>query len=256
MLPYQGDLVANLRQLANASEPLTRCLKALETGVFIDREAQIDELGETGLTLGSAALLAYLSPIFPLPLSIEVGFGMGSSAAVTLSVHSLAASPFENIVYDPWGPPDGRGQVVQAYLDSYFGSQFRLRRKLSQVGLAQLFDERGPRTVGLAFIDGGHRYEDVMADFMLASVLCWKGGFIVFDDAWFPAIETVLSYVEANRPGYSITHLVIDNTLVLKRIGHDQRDWSEFKPFPVPVRSDWTPLPEQQRRRRRDHGVL
>jgi hypothetical protein len=133
-------------------------------------------------------------------LSIEVGFGMGSSAAVILSMRSLAASPFEHTGYDPWGLPDERGQVVQAYLESYFGLQFRLRRKLSHVGLAQLFDERDPGTVGLAFIDSGHRCEDVMADFMLADVPCCKGGFIVFDDAWFPAIETVLSYVEQIVP--------------------------------------------------------
>ncbi len=172
-----------------------------------------------------------------------------------LSVRSLVASPFEHIIYDPWGLPDGRGQVVQAYLESYFGSQFRLRRKPSQIGLAQLLDERGPGTVGLAFIDGSHHYEGVMADFLLADMLCCEGGFIVFDDAWFPAIETVLSYVEANRPDYSITHLAVDNTSVLKRIGRDQRDWSAFKPFPVPARSDWTPLPQEQRSRR-DHVLI
>ncbi len=80
MLPHQNDLIANCRRLASASEPFTRCLKVLETGVFTDPEGRIDALGVTRIGLGSAALLAHLSQICPRPLSIEVGFGMGSSA--------------------------------------------------------------------------------------------------------------------------------------------------------------------------------
>jgi len=251
MVPHQDDLIANFRQLASTSEPLSRCLKALETGVFTDPEGRTEPLNPR-LAFGSAALLAHLSRICPGSLSIEVGFGAGSSATVIMSVRSLVASQFEHIIYEPLEPSHRvGGQLVQAYLENYFGSRFRLRRKLSQIGLAQLYDERGPETVGLAFIDGSHHYEYVMTDFLLADMLCCEGGFIVFDDAWAPAIETVLSYVEANRLNYSIMHLAVDNTSVLKKVGRDVRDSLAFKPFPVPARSDWTLLPEEQRRRRR-----
>jgi hypothetical protein len=49
MLRYQDDLIANFR--ANASEPLTRCLKALETGVFIDLKGRVMSSGRQGSPL-------------------------------------------------------------------------------------------------------------------------------------------------------------------------------------------------------------
>jgi hypothetical protein len=249
-LPHKDDLIANFLQLARKSESLTRFVKAFETGVFTDPAGRTDDLEVVQLGLGSAALLAHLSQICPRRLSVEVGFGMGSSANVIISTRSLSKAPFEHIIFDPWGLPDGRGQVVQAYLKDIFGSQFKRVSKPSQIGLAQLLDERGPESVGLAFIDGGHRFEDVMADFLLADLLCCDGGFIVFDDSWFPAIETVLSYVDTNRPDYALTHLAVDNTSVIRRLGRDRRDWSAFTPFHVPARLDWTPIPEDQRGRK------
>jgi hypothetical protein len=112
--------------------------------------------------------------------------------------------------------------------------------KPSEVGLGLLLDRRGPGTAGLIFIDGGHRFENVMADFVLADQLCCVGGYIVLDDAWFPAIETVVNYVKSNRPDYAVAHIAVPNCTVLKKLTPDARPWDSFKPFEVPQREDWT----------------
>jgi hypothetical protein len=240
-LPSGKELIANLKELADKEEAIALCVDALETGTFHHPDGRSDELGVVRLSLQQAGLLAYLAAQCPKPLSIEVGFGMGSSASVMLGVRRLAGKPFVHLIFDPFGLSDGRGKVVESYLRDHFPKGFRRIKKRSEIGLAHLLDTQGLGSAGLIFIDGGHLFENVAADFVLADRLCCVGGYVVLDDAWFPAIETVVRYVERNRPDYAVEHLAVDNCTVLKKIAKDSRDWDDFKPFEVPQREDWTP---------------
>lgn len=49
----------------------------------------------------------------------------------------------------------------------------------------------------LIFIDGSHRFDDVLVDFTLAAELCPIGGSIVFDDAFMKSIWTVILQLPA-----------------------------------------------------------
>lgn len=240
-LPSEEELIRKVKELALKEEAIGRCLAALETGTFHHPDGRTDELGVVRLALEQAGLLAHLAWECPKPLSIEVGFGMGSSAAIILGTRRLVGQPFGHLIYDPFGLSDGRGRVVQSYLEARFPKAFRRVKKRSEIGLAQLLDKRGPGVAGLIFIDGGHRFENVMADFILADQLCCVGGFVVLDDAWFPAIETVVNYIKVNRPDYAVAHLAVPNCTVVKKLSHDKREWDSFKPFEVPQREDWTP---------------
>ena len=236
-----GKILEKLRALADKEEAVALCLAALETGTFRHPDGRADELGIVRLTMQQAGLLAYLAAECPKQMSIEVGFGMGSSAAVILGARRLSGSPFVHLIFDPFGLSSGQGNVVQSYLSARFPKGFRRIKKRSEIGLGQLLDRQGPGSAGLIFIDGGHRFENVMTDFVLADQLCCVGGHVVLDDALFPAIETVVRYVERNRPDYQVAHLAVDNCSVLKKVGKDKRDWDDFKPFEVPQREDWTP---------------
>ena len=238
--PSQKELVASLHGLAQKEEAIARSLSALKTGTFRHPDGRVDQLGDVRVSVEQAGLIAHLAALCPTDLSIEVGFGMGSSAAIILGSRRLAGKPFSHLIFDPYGLPDGSGQVVQAYLQDRFPRGFRRVLKASEIGLAALIDRRGPAIAGFIFIDGGHRFENVMADFVLADQLCCEGGYVVLDDAWFPAIETVVNYVRANRPDYAVAHLAVPNCTVLKKIGRDERAWDAFKPFQVPQREDWT----------------
>lgn len=239
-LPSEDEMIARVRDLAGKEEAIALCLAALDTGTFRHPDGRTDDLQVVRLAPGQAGLLAHLAADCPKPLSIEVGFGMGSSAAIILGTRRLAGKPFGHVIYDPFGLSGGRGQVVESYLEKRFSNNFRRVKKRSEIGLAELLDKRGSGIAGLVFIDGGHRFENVMTDFTLADLLCCVGGYVVLDDALFPAIESVVNYVAANRPDYAVAHLAVSNCTVLKKIAPDRRDWDSFKPFEVPQREDWT----------------
>jgi hypothetical protein len=247
-LPKTADLLASLSELAERVEPISRCKVALETGQFTHPDGRTEDLGLERLGLEQAALLSHLCRRCPSPLSLEVGFGMGSSAAIILGTRSAFSECFEHLIYDPYGLPNGRGSVVQSYLEAHFGERFQRIRTASEIALGQLLNERGRGCAGLVFIDGGHHFENVMTDFVLADKLCCESGYIMFDDTWFPAIESVINYVRANRPDYAVAHWPVGNASVLRKLCPDSRPWSSFKPFEVPNRFDWEPIAKSSRR--------
>lgn len=239
-LPPERQLIAEARALAQKEEAIALTLQALESGTFRHPDGRTDDLQNVKLQPGEVGLLAHLARACPKPLSIEIGFGMGSSSSVILGTRRLAGKPFAHLIFDPYWLPGGRGKVVQDYLRKRFPKAFRRISKRSDIGLPALIEKVGLEAAGLIFIDGGHSFENAMTDFVLADHLCCQGGYIVYDDAWYPAIETVVNYVIANRPDYAVAHLVVANTTVLKKIGADKRPWDSFKPFDVPQREDWT----------------
>lgn len=242
-LPSEKALVAELNALAGKEEAIARSLAAVRTGQFQHPDGRVDQLGDVRVSAQQLGLLAHLAGRCETPLSIEIGFGMGSTAAVILGVRRLAGKPFTHLIFDPYGIPGGHGKIVQSYLETRFPKAFRRIMKPSEIGLAMIIDKRGPGTAGMIFIDGGHRFENVMIDFVLADQLCALGGYVVLDDAWYPAIETVVNYVRANRPDYEVAHLAVPNCTVLRKIAQDERGWDSFKPFEVPPREDWTAAP-------------
>ena len=244
-LPDPTAMLLAFRELAGQVEPLSRYLAAAGRDHFIHPDGRTDPHGTIWLEPVQAALLSYLARKCPRPLSVETGFGMGSSAAVIMGTRKAVAEPFEHVAFDPYGLPDKRGTVVESYLCETFGSAFRRVRERSEIGLAKLIGEKGEGSAGLIYIDGCHRFENVVADFVLADLICCHGGYIVFDDALYPAIETAIGYIAANRPDYALAHLPVPNLSVLQKRARDARTWDAFTPFSVSERSGWAknPLP-------------
>jgi hypothetical protein len=240
-LPSEQKLIANLQALAKQEEAIALAVNALQTGHFKHPDGRVDHLSNVRVSLGQAGLLAYLAQECPTYLSVEVGFGMGSTAAILLGTRRLKGNPFAHVIFDPFGLPDGSGKIVQSYLEKRFPKAFRRVMKPSETGLGAMLENRGAECAGLVFIDGGHRFENVMTDFVLADQLLALGGYIVLDDSFFPAIETVVNYVKANRSDYAVAHLPVPNCSVLRKVRRDQRAWDAFKPFEVPQRENWTP---------------
>jgi predicted O-methyltransferase YrrM len=238
-LPAEAELVRELLEAAAASPPLALCLSAFETGRFELPDGTVEELGDVPISLVQAAALHHLARRCSTELSVEVGFGMGMSACVMLAARQARGEPFAHITFDPYGLEGGRGKAVQSYLTQQFADSFTLLEQPSELGLGQLLSSRGYGVSELIFIDGDHRFENVMIDFALASLLCTPGGYIVLDDAAYPAVETVVNYVTANRPDYAVAHLPVPNLSVLRKISHDEREWYAFNPFIVPNRRNW-----------------
>lgn len=240
-LPGSEELVSNLVALSTESDAIARYLAIFENGRFVHPDGRTDEISSEVLGPRQVALLSYLCRHCPKPLSIEVGFGMGTSATVILGTRMALGEPFEHLIFDPFGLSGQRGSVIESYLQTQFAEAFRRIKKPSEIGLGQLIDERGKGIAGLIFIDGGHLFENVIVDFVLADQLCCEGGFIVLDDARYPAIETVINYVVSNRPDYLVIDHAAPSIAVLQKLGPDRREWFAFTPFKAPNRHDWRP---------------
>ena len=93
--------------------------------------------------------------------------------------------------------------------------------------------ERAGRSYGLVFIDGYHRFDDVLVDFTLSARMCSGGGLIVLHDMWLDSIKAVASFVRNDRPDFAAVTTPCDNLFAVRRVGEDERDWSHFVDFPL-----------------------
>lgn len=92
---------------------------------------------------------------------------------------------------------------------------------------------RSNSSFDIIFIDGNHRFDDVLVDFYLYAPLCKIGGHIVFDDMWMSSIQTVADFVRTNREDFVEIQTKESNISVFKRVGDDDRKWSHFRNFTV-----------------------
>ena len=63
------------------------------------------------------------------------------------------------------------------------------------------------------FIDGNHRFDDVLVDFYLSDQLISPGGLIVFDDMWMRSVRTTINFILTNRQ-YKIAQQPVENIMV------------------------------------------
>jgi len=243
VLPDRACLRVELAELAASSDVAKRCLTAVTGGEFIHPDGRQEPLLDVRLSPDQLGLIAYLAKRCPAKISLDVGFGMGSSSTMILAARSSIGRDFEHIVFDPYGLPGGRGALVNEYLEAEFSDVHRRVWKRSEIGLALLYETVGPNSVGLAFIDGYHTFEQVLVDFFMTDRLCVVGSHILFDDAHFPAIEGVVEYIKTNRPDYLVESLPIFNTSVVRKISDVGPTWDSYIPFAVPQREGWTAHP-------------
>lgn len=94
----------------------------------------------------------------------------------------------------------------------------------------------GTERFDLVLIDGGHRYDDVFVDFHFSRRLVAPGASVVLDDTQYPAIRTVVSWIETNLADqwrripspYNLTLAAFEALPAA-----DARRWDHFVPFVV-----------------------
>jgi cephalosporin hydroxylase len=107
----------------------------------------------------------------------------------------------------------------------------------------QLYEDRSDRiaidlvrsksSFDIIFIDGAHRFDDVLVDFYLYAQLCTVGSYIIFDDMWMSSVQTVVSFVRKNRSDFQEVPTAITNISVFQKVGEDTRNWDHFHQFSV-----------------------
>ncbi|MCF8140363.1 MAG: class I SAM-dependent methyltransferase [Cyanobium usitatum Tobar12.5m-G36] len=225
--------------LAQLPSLCSRTLQAL-----YDRQAQTGEDGK----LHSIDATTRISPDEGLELLrlarevnacslLEVGLAYGFSTQFLLS--ALVPQGGRLLALDPFQSSDWHGigrclaEKTVAALTSDPAScgplQFHWIQEPSHRALPTL--EAAGESFDLIFIDGYHRFDDVLIDVSLASRLCRQGGVIVLHDLWLPAVRSVVAFLETNRSDLARLETACPNLGVFQVQGRDQRNWDHFVPF-------------------------
>lgn len=205
---YAGEPQLGADGLRHAIDDSTRI--SVEEGMALFslcRAGQVSETLEVGLAYG-------FSTVFLLAALADNGGGSHT-----------AIDPYQDVDWDGIGITTANQLVGSAG-----GSvEFALMPERSELALTEL--ARRGCSFGLTFIDGYHRFDDVLVDFTLAARLCPVGGVIVLHDMWLPSIAAVASFLRANRVDFEEVQTGCPNLFAMRRVADDDRDWTHFVPF-------------------------
>jgi len=163
--------------------------------------------------------------------TLEIGLGYGFSTMFIMAAlyangtgHHTAIDPFQFATFNGIGEVRARGAMALG-VDFDFIDQRSDRACIDLARSSRMFD--------LIFIDGGHKFDDVLVDFTLCAPLCRIGGYIILDDTWMGSIRSVVSFIRRNREDFREVSGGPSTWCVLEKVGEDRRKWRHFRKFRV-----------------------
>jgi predicted O-methyltransferase YrrM len=158
-----------------------------------------------------------------LSRTLEVGFAYAKSGA-----HIMAASAAPHVAIDPFQA--AFDDVGLQNIDRLgLSGKLEFYRDYSHSVLPDLL--KAGRTFDFAFIDGGHRFDEIFVDVYYTDLLLERGGYILLHDTWMRSTCLVESYLKRNRRDYEPIPTGLRNLSLLRKAGQDRRDWRHFKEF-------------------------
>lgn len=159
--------------------------------------------------------------------TLEIGLAYGYSALYFLAAirengigHHTAIDPFQS-----YWKGVGAGQAARVGMSE----EFSLVEERSFPALVHLAD-RGLK-FDVIFIDGNHRYDDVLVDFILSVSVCSIGGLILLDDMWMPSITRAAAFIRTNRKDFEEIKTPVVSIAAFRRVRDDSRNWDYDIPF-------------------------
>jgi predicted O-methyltransferase YrrM len=187
-------------------------------------------LDTTRISMAEGSQINQIMRAYNVQRSLEVGFACGFSTIWILDALLDQRAGFHQAI-DPSEKNRWRGvglKQVERLKDA--NHKFRWLDTYSIHALSKLIEEN--EEFEFVFVDGNHRFDDVLVDFYLADQVVKTGGLVAFDDMWMPSIRTVVSFVTNNRD-YELLKQPVRNMAVFKKLAPDSRDWRHFNWFEV-----------------------
>ncbi|HEX3045930.1 MAG TPA: class I SAM-dependent methyltransferase [Bacillota bacterium] len=155
--------------------------------------------------------------------SLEVGLAYGCSAA-----HIMTATKSKHYAIDPYQKSYYHSLGLENIKKLNLESNLAFENDFSHIVLPRLVQENV--RLDFAFIDGGHRFDEIFLDFYYIDLLLNDQGYVLFHDSWLRATQLAASWVLKNRAEY---HFMGDNEnmILFKKGGIDKRNWMHFKEF-------------------------
>jgi predicted O-methyltransferase YrrM len=192
-----------------------------------DGPVAIDEV--TRISRSEGAELRRLVQENSVRNTLEVGLAYGFS---TIWIMDALPPDGSHTAIDPFQHSEWSG-VGARQASRLTGRSFTLIEERSIHALPELI--RAGRRFGLIFIDGNHRFDDVLVDFHLCDQLLEVGGIMAFDDLRMPSVRSVVNFVASNC-AYERLPEADANMAAFRKRADDDRDWQHFVPFAVPQR--------------------
>lgn len=133
---------------------------------------------------------------YNLERTLEVGMAYGLSTLFICQAHHDKGVGSHTAI-DPHQTSNFKSIGLLNIKRAGLGERLRFFEACSYEVLPQLLAKK--EQFDFAFIDGAHQFDYVLVDFFYVDKLLQTGGYIAFDDLWFPSIRKVLYFVLKNR---------------------------------------------------------
>jgi predicted O-methyltransferase YrrM len=198
------------------------------------REAQLGEAGAeypldgvTQVSIEQGLWLHQLCLKVRPKKTLEIGLGYGFSTLYFLAAifqnkvgHHTAVDPSQSSWHGV-----GLANVGRVGMESSF-------RFINDRSFPAFIDlGRAGEAFEIIFIDGSHKFDDVLVDFTLASNLCPQDGYVVLDDMWMPSIRKAVAFLRSNRTDFLSVETPVPNIAMFQRVAPDARPWDHFQDF-------------------------
>lgn len=162
--------------------------------------------------------------------TLEVGLAYGYSALfITAAHHSrgngshVAIDPFQRTLWHGIGTRSVERALGSAPI------RFDLIPERSDCAAVDL--ARAKRNFDLIFLDGNHRFDDILLDITLYSRLCAMQGHLVIDDMRLPSVAKAVAFLRTNRADFTEVPTPLPNASIFRKTQWDRRRWDHFSPF-------------------------
>jgi predicted O-methyltransferase YrrM len=229
----RNKVIAELRTLAPNIDKWTEQVLAdmysakQLSGTVSDQPVNIN--AQTRIPIAEGAQLNQIVRQSKTIKSLEIGFAYGFSTVWILDA-LRARDGSRHIAIDPFEVTWWGGVGLQQVKRLCAGPGFEWIGEESIHALSRLI--KNEERFDFIFIDGNHRFDDVLVDFYLCDQLVSPGGLIIFDDASWPSVRTVINFILTNRE-YKLIPQSVQSMTVLKKLADDNRHWEHFQNFKV-----------------------
>jgi len=155
--------------------------------------------------------------------TLEIGLAYGFSTLYILAAHHENGVDGSHLAVDPCQGANYHEIGLNQPENVGMAQVFRFLERRSYPVLGELI-ARG-ECFEFIFIDGSHRFDDVLTDFTLTAELCPMEGCIVLDDFWMASIQRAVSFVRKNRKDFEELTTNTRYLTAFKRIAKDGRPW-------------------------------
>ncbi|REJ94624.1 MAG: class I SAM-dependent methyltransferase [Planctomycetota bacterium] len=160
--------------------------------------------------------------------TLEIGLAFAYSAICIMAGH--AAGQGTHTCIDAFQECEYQNQGLKNVEAVGFHERLEFVPEYSHHALPNL-DQQG-RRFDFAFIDAGHRFDQVFLDFYYVDQLLRPGGYVLFHDAWMRSTQMVASFIRRNRRDYTRIRKTERNLILFQKTGQaDERDWDHFREF-------------------------